>query len=290
MATSFVAVDVETANADWSSICQIGAVRMDDGVVTGTLKSLVDPSTYFDPWNVSIHGICKEMVRGAPRYPEIAERLSQFVGGCVVASHTSFDRVALGRVHEKYGLPCPTWSWLDTARVSRRAWADRFAASGYSLERVAASCGIEFRHHDALEDARATGLILVRAMQDAGFDLEGWQRRVRQPIAEAKIGRAGNPEGPLTGEEIVFTGALVMQRAQAAAIAAELGCDVGENVTKRTTMLVVGVQDLWKLNGYEKSGKHRRAEKLIADGASIAILTEDDFLALIKLHQEPAPA
>ncbi len=48
-------------------------------------------------------------------------------------------------------------------------------------------------------------------------------------------------------------------------------------VTKHTTLLVVGDQDLRKLNGQEKISKHRKAEQLIAKGQALRILGESDF-------------
>jgi DNA polymerase III subunit epsilon len=291
----FVALDVETANADRSSICQIGAVRVEDGVIVSTFKRLVDPETFFDAWNIAIHGIAEVNVKGQPRFPELAGALREFVGDLVVASHTSFDRVAVERVHKKYCLTPPAWPWLDTACVARRAWSEQFGRSGYGLRKVATFCGIAFDHHDALEDARAAALILLRAIDKTRLDIEGWQRRVRQPVELQSDGRPrasiacdGNPDGPLAGEEIVFTGALTMSRSEAAALAVSLGCNVRQGPTKTTTMLVVGTQDTSKLNGYAKSTKHRKAEQLIAQGLPIDILSEEDFMALVKLQSAPA--
>ena len=88
-------------------------------------------------------------------------------------------------------------------------------------------------------------------------------------------------EGPLFGETIVFTGALGIQRQEAADLAANAGCSVAPGVTKNVTILVVGTQDKSKLNGYEKSSKHRRAETLIKKGLDIQILSESDFSELI---------
>jgi DNA polymerase-3 subunit epsilon len=287
MITRFVAIDVETANPDHSSICQIGAVRVENGVLADTLATLVDPETYFDPWNVEIHGITAATVRGQPRFPEVAARLSDFVGASMVASHTAFDRLAVERAHAKYGLKRPPWSWLDTARVARRAWK-QFAESGYGLASVAAHCGIQFRHHDALEDAKAAAQVLLRAMDESGLDIAAWLQRVRQPIdpAKSRVSQDGNPEGSLAGEVIVFTGALSLPRAEVAARAAALGCDVRNSVTSKTTMLVVGQQDLAKLGGYSKSSKQRKAEELISQGAAIAVLGEEDFMRLGDLGQE----
>jgi len=124
----------------------------------------------------------------------------------------------------------------------------------------------------------------VRAMRETGLDLSGWLSRVRQPIdpnAALPIVYDGNPDGPLYGDEIVFTGALNIHRREAAVFAAKAGCNVADGVTKSTTILVVGDQDVVKLAGHEKSRKHRKAEELIAKGQPIRILRESDYLRLI---------
>lgn len=48
----FVALDIETANADMSSICQIGMARYVDGNLTEEWSSLIDPEDYFSPINI----------------------------------------------------------------------------------------------------------------------------------------------------------------------------------------------------------------------------------------------
>lgn len=281
---SFVAIDVETANPDYSSICQIGAVRVADGAVVDRWASLVDPEAEFDSWYVAIHGITPERVRGQPLFRDLTTRLAEFAGEHVVVSHAAFDRVAVERAHQRYGRTPPAWTWIDTARVSRRAWP-QFERSGYSLANVAKHCGIEFQHHDALEDARAAAEVFLCAMRDSGLDVGQWLRRARQPLRDAeRIAREGDPGGPLAGEVVVFTGALTLPRARAAGLAAAVGCNVRDGVTAKTTMLVVGQQDLTKLAGYTKSSKHRKAEQLISQGADIRILGEDDFFRVVEIE------
>ena len=119
------------------------------------------------------------------------------------------------------------------------------------------------------------------------MDLDGWLRRVEQPIdpsrpAYDKFSREGNPEGYLYGEVLVFTGALDIPRREAADMAGRFGCTVADGVTKNTTILVVGDQDVKKLAGHDKSSKHRKAEKLIQQGQSIRILRESDFIVLVN--------
>ena len=66
----FVAIDVETANPDMGSICQIGLAKFVDGQLAEEWSTLVDPEDYFDDVNISIHGIELRMVRGQPKLPQ----------------------------------------------------------------------------------------------------------------------------------------------------------------------------------------------------------------------------
>lgn len=289
----FTAIDVETANADCSSICQIGAVCFCDGAVAKTWEQLINPQDYFDPWNVSIHGITEESVSHAPPFPDTFEELRALLTGQIVVCHTAFDRVSLARASAKYGLAAVDCTWLDSAKVVRRTWSEH-AYRGYGLAKIAQTLGIQFRHHDALEDARAAGEVLLRAIAETGRNIEDWLVRVRQPISvdsiqgttssKDRITRDGNPEGPLAGEVVVFTGALSIPRREAADAAANVGCAVTDSVNKVTTLLVVGDQDVRKLAGHTKSSKHRRAQALMQKGQSIRILTESDFQGLLEIE------
>jgi DNA polymerase III subunit epsilon len=284
--SSFTAIDVETANADLESICQIGIARFKDGELAGRWESLVNPQDYFDPFNVAIHGIDEDMVAHAPTFDDVHRELLRMLTDQVVVSHTHFDRIAVERVCERYDLTPLSCTWLDSARIVRRAWPDRYAESGYGLANVAADLGIEYRAHDALEDARAAGLIVLHAVEATGLSISEWLTRVRKPIRPAPSGADydPNPEGPLFGEVVCFTGALTIPRRDAAAIAAAAGCVIGDGVTRHTTLLVVGDQDVRKLAGHKVSSKHRKAEQLIAEGQTIRILTERDFRRITQVN------
>jgi DNA polymerase-3 subunit epsilon len=169
--------------------------------------------------------------------------------------------------------------------VVRRAWPEQFARSGHGLANVANWCGLQFEHHRADEDARVAGEILLAAISSTGLRLSDWLERAQHPIDPRKS-LTGNPEGPLGGEVVVFTGSLSLPRRDAAELAAQAGCEVTPSLTKRTTVLVVGQQDLRRLEGHEKSSKHRKAEALIAQGQPIRILGEADFRRLIELDDE----
>ncbi len=284
---NFIAIDVETANADLASICQIGLASYENGVLKSEWKTYVDPEDYFDGLNVSVHGIDEATVEGAPNFQSLSGALRSQLAGKVVVCHTHFDRVAVyqaGRRHHAIALEC---KWLDSAQVVRRAWTE-CARKGYGLQDVCAMLGYKFKHHDALEDAKAAAHILLAACSKTGLDIDGWFARVRQPIdlsTGGKLEREGNPNGPLFGEVLAFTGALEIPRHEAADMAAKIGCQVSPTVTRNVTMLVVGDQDVKRLAGHEKSSKHRKAEELAKKGLAIRILRESDFKQLVKLSQ-----
>jgi len=281
---NFIAIDVETANADMASICQIGIVKYESGVLCEEWKSYIDPEDYFAGINISIHGIDASVVKGAPTFPEVEKTLGSYFRDSVVVCHTHFDRVAISQASHRYGLNLPECTWLDSARVARRTWKE-CAWKGYGLYNVCKLFGYEFRHHDALEDAKAAAQILIAAANITGRDIDGWLSRVHQPI-DPTTTREGNPEGAFYGEVLVFTGTLEIPRREAAKLAATIGCKIVPSVTKKTTMLVVGDQDLKKLAGHEKSSKHRKAEELIDKGVPMRILKESDFKELARLANE----
>jgi len=279
----FIAIDVETANADISSICQIGIAKYSNGTLVDEWCSLINPEDYFDVVNINVHGITDVTVKSSPTFSDVSSILQGYMDNMVCVSHTHFDKVSINRAFLKYGMNPFEASWLDSARVARRAWK-QFTKSGYGLANICEYIGYEFNHHDALEDAKAVGQVILSAIQFTGINLDEWLIRVNQPIDldNTSITRTGNPEGPLYGEILCFTGALEIPRREAADLAASVGCTVVSSVTKKTTLLVVGDQDVSKLAGKNKSSKHRKAEQLILKGQGIRIIKESDFKILVS--------
>ncbi|MBM9486560.1 hypothetical protein JBE38_11580 [Pseudomonas sp. ICBG1301] len=278
----FTVIDVETANPNLASICQVGIAVFRDGKLHDTWSSLVNPNDYFHPMNVSVHGIDEAAIASAPSWADVYSQILPFVTGQIVASHMPFDRTATLRACQNAGLAHFDCSWLDTAKVARRAWAE-FSRSGYGLKNLASTFDINFEHHDALEDAKAAGEILLRAIAHTGSTAAEWCSLVNIPLSTRNHldTLTVNPDGILAGNVVVFTGALSIPRQDASALAAAGGCEIGSGVTKQTTLLVVGDQDITRLAGKNKSSKHIKAEQLISKGQKIRILGESDFQALL---------
>ena len=290
---AFIALDVETAEPELYSICQIGMIKYENGETSDKINTYIDPQieTYdledniVDEYtNTWLHDIRPSTVEGSPTFSEFYPKLIEFCENNIVAHHTHFDRSSIRSAIEVDGCSPLACTWLDTAKVVRRTWP-QFENKGYGLGPVTEHLGIDFKHHDAIEDARACGEILLAAMSEKSFNLDEWLKRISQPIhaPKSKDDYEPNPDGVLWGNNIVFTGDLSLSRNDAKQLAANAGCVIQDNVNKHTTILVIGIQDKRKLRGNEKSSKQRKAEKWINKGKNIRLMTESDFMGSISV-------
>ena len=284
--TRFAAIDIETANPDITSICQIGIAIYEQEKLVDTWETKVNPESYFRDINISIHGITPDDVITAPKRHEIIKDIERFLHGSNVASYGAFDRSSINQAYpDQFQI-----NWLDVTTVVRRTY-ENLTKKGYGLGNVCSLLDIDLiNHHNALADAIAAGEVLIRTAKDSGLSINDWfagksiPKRNRINIQELS---EPNENGNLFGEVIAFTGSLSVSRSYAEGLALKAGCTVGSGVTKKTTLLVVGTQDLSKIKGSTESAKELKAKQLIASGQDIKILFEDDFFKLIEKTIEP---
>lgn len=292
---TFSAIDVETANHDISSICQIGIVRVRNGEFTEHWQTLIDPEVPFHSRNTRIHGFSESDVEGSPTLPAVHDELRRQLTGSVLVSHMPFDRISFERAMQRYGLEQLQVTWLDSAKIARLAWPDKYRHRGYGLKNIATDLNISFRHHDALQDASAAAEIVLRACLACNKDIEDWldlcnsKSISRAPKSATSLRQnlrlaQPNADGPLFGETVAFTGTLSISKREAAEWATDAGCKVAKTVTRQVTILVVGVQDLRRLKGHTKSNSHRKAEQMIAKGREIQILSESEFFEMMGVE------
>jgi DNA polymerase III subunit epsilon len=158
----FVALDVETANNDRGSICQIGVacVRSDNSIETWV--TFVDPQTNLWIWS-GLHGITARTVRGAPTFKDVLPLLERALEGTIVYQHSGFDRAAIAAASARAGVPAPDWQWRDSVQVARAAWPALKGRGGHGHSSLKAHLGLQFNHHDAGEDARAAAEVVLHA-------------------------------------------------------------------------------------------------------------------------------
>ncbi|WP_425097945.1 exonuclease domain-containing protein [Tropicibacter sp. S64] len=158
----FFALDVETANNQRGSICQLGiaCVRFDRSI--DTWVTYVDPQT--DDWSCTrIHGITGEHVIGAPLLCDVLDVIEARLSGHVIYQHSGFDKAAIAAGCREYQRDAPEWEWRDSVLVARKAWPELKRNGGHGLASLKDYLGLDFRHHDAGEDARAAAEVVLRA-------------------------------------------------------------------------------------------------------------------------------
>jgi len=281
----FVALDVETACSDAASICQIGLACVQPDNQIQTFSMLVNPGTRFDAFNIQLHGIGPDHVADAPRFPDALESLEsllQLLTNHHLVQHSSFDKRAMNAACDFCGIDTPDLRWSDSVTIARRAWPELKGNGGHGLANLKRTLNLEFHHHDAGEDARAAAMVVLHAEDHLRLPFEDLIKPAPKKSYPAPITMDGDPAGALAGSIVVFTGALGMSRSEAANLAAQAGMTVEAGVTKKTTHLVVGDQDLTVLAGHAKSSKHRKAEEMRDAGHPIRIMGESEFKNLLS--------
>jgi DNA polymerase-3 subunit epsilon len=104
MLNSFVSIDFETANRFRASVCEIGAIKVIDGVLVESLEGRFRPPSdidYFEDMNIAVHGIKPEDVENEPAFYEYLDEVDDFIDGLpMVAHNASFEKSVFGKTEE----------------------------------------------------------------------------------------------------------------------------------------------------------------------------------------------
>lgn len=157
---SFVAFDVETANAQPYSICSISAVKVENGKITDSITSLIKPpETKFT--NTKVHGITWKMVRTAPTFKEFYESaFHNFIKGYLLVAHNAqFDMGCLLHTAktERITLDKPL-IFADSLQSARYIYRK---LPNHKLDTICAYLNLSLDHHESLSDARACAQIML---------------------------------------------------------------------------------------------------------------------------------
>jgi DNA polymerase-3 subunit epsilon len=169
---NFVSIDFETAKYSRESACSIGMVKYMDGKAADTYYSLIrPPKLYIRPDFTEIHGLTVEDVKDAPTFADLWDSaIKPFIGGLPLAAHNApFDMGVLWAVLEWYELEIPVLRYFCTCSLSRRTWP---GLESYSLSALAERFGIVYNAHNALDDAKTCGkLVLMSAKKFKGANI-----------------------------------------------------------------------------------------------------------------------
>ncbi len=100
-------VDVETTGTSPSRdrIIDIGIVRVENGIITDTLNSLVDPQDHIPPEITRITGITTELLYNAPTFRSLKDKVDELLKDSVIVAHNSrFDTGFLKSEYARLGV------------------------------------------------------------------------------------------------------------------------------------------------------------------------------------------
>ena len=166
---SYIVVDVETTGgraAGGDRVTEIAAVVVERGMVTEVFETLVNPERSIPPWITSITNINWDMVKDAPRFAEVCERVTSLLDGRVFVAHNaSFDWGFVSAEVERASGQRLDGRRLCTVRLARKLLPQ---LPRRSLDHVTRHYGIEIgARHRAAGDAIATAEVLRRLIVDA---------------------------------------------------------------------------------------------------------------------------
>lgn len=159
----FIAIDVETANSERSSICAIGAVKVEVGVIVDRRYSLVRPEPDWYAWFCTkVHGLTDNDTWDAPPFGTVWTDWADWLDGYTLVAHNApFDSSCIRAACSVYRLDPPAEPFLCTLAAARRS-IPRGMCPSKSLDQLCQYFGIPLnRHHDALEDAEACAKLAV---------------------------------------------------------------------------------------------------------------------------------
>lgn len=117
-------LDLETTGATplKDRITEIGLVRFENGIEVCRWQTLVNPETSIPPFIQSLTGITNDMVQNAPTFAEIADELSAYLEGSVMAAHNvRFDLGFLKSEYRRIGQTLKQ-KVLCTVKLSRQLY------------------------------------------------------------------------------------------------------------------------------------------------------------------------
>ena len=169
----FVAFDVETPNCYCDRMSAVGVTVIEDGAITGSYYSPVNPETHFDYFNIQLTGINEQTVANAPTFPQLWRRMEPLLSsGLLVAHNAVFDMNVLKKCLRAYEI-----DWKPYVRYICTVQMGRCLLPGIShkLNDMCDHYGISLCHHQADSDSRACAEILLHYLE-AGADIRQYIR------------------------------------------------------------------------------------------------------------------
>lgn len=162
---TFICFDIETTglSAARDKITEIGAVKVENGVITDTFSTFANPEMPIPQKITQLTGITDDMVKDAPSQSEAVGAFFEFAGDNVLVAHNApFDTSFIAKACEDMGREY-NYTSIDTVAISRAILTD---IKNCKLDTVAKFLRLgDFNHHRATDDAEMLARIFINLCQ-----------------------------------------------------------------------------------------------------------------------------
>lgn len=162
---TFICFDIETTglSAARDKITEIGAVKVENGVITDTFSTFANPEMPIPQKITQLTGITDDMVKDSPSQSEAVGAFLEFAGDNVLVAHNApFDTSFIAKACEDMGREY-NYTSIDTVAISRAILTD---IKNCKLDTVAKFLRLgDFNHHRATDDAEMLARIFINLCQ-----------------------------------------------------------------------------------------------------------------------------
>ena len=317
----FIAVDFETPNTRHNSICSAGITLVRNSDIIWTRSFLINPNDEFDSRNIAVHGITSSEVSSSPSFSDVWNEVGYLFKHYAVVMHNApFDFSVLKKTSNRESVSLPAMDIFCTMCL----WQENFPDfQHYSLNAIADHLNIPLNHHDAASDSLATAKIMLFLLNDEQYSIHtrinteshqysenpirsnvdstesNGDNSIRDDSIWRTIGGSGDmvqPElpyysGPIcvAGNKFGLTGSHPqITRTEIINYIENNGGSYSNSISRKTRYLIVGSEDKAIVKNTEgKSGKIKKTEELLSQGADIKYININDFVNLM-LHPSVA--
>ncbi|MCR4789587.1 MAG: hypothetical protein K5839_00750 [Treponemataceae bacterium] len=303
--TSFVAIDFEHLYAQKVSACSVGMVKYIDGKKVDTYYSLIKPPTIYRGKKGTavshIHGFTEADFETERTFVEVLPEMEAFAGDLPLVAHNApTEKGCIEETCSFYQLKTHLhyWEILDTYRIAeqveKRLGYYIKGAGTHSLDVVCLRFNLPtLKHHNALDDAEMCGNLLL-ALKQTLQDFENGQKDialVEVDMEEVKKEKKAQSckynkedcskrndldciaDNPFKNQVIVLTGFSCEKSQCYGHKLHELGADIKQGITKKTTLLVMG-----------PTPGQKKVEKCKEE--NIKMIDEKEFLELLQCCEQ----
>ena len=149
-----IVLDVETTGLDYTKerIIEFAGVRLENGKITDSFETLINPHQKIRKSSMAVHGITDEMLLEAPDEEEIFPKIFEFIGDNPIVAHNAiFDYSFLNRTSKRLFKKPFENRYIDSQFMFKEVYPH---LESCGLDRLMEIFNVEFStRHRAMADA-----------------------------------------------------------------------------------------------------------------------------------------